>query len=103
MDAYESYDLQEEDPYPLENPTCLANLLGITNTADLTRAEADLCAIAIAQLIHDPIAPTFDKSHLCAIHKHLFCDVYEWAGELRRTEISKGGLLFCPTDILMKY
>ncbi|HEX4861195.1 MAG TPA: Fic family protein, partial [Rhizomicrobium sp.] len=29
--------------------------------------------------------------HLRAIHKHLFRDLYEWAGEIRRVEIAKGG------------
>src|SRR5688500_1394481 len=33
---------------------------------------------------------TFDLKHLRAIHRHLFQDVYDWAGELRMVEISKG-------------
>jgi cell filamentation protein len=33
---------------------------------------------------------TFDLTHLRAIHRHLFQDIYEWAGELRTVEISKG-------------
>jgi cell filamentation protein len=36
----------------------------------------------------------FDLDHLRAIHRHLFQDVYDWAGELRTVEISKGGDLF---------
>jgi len=38
-------------------------------------------------------APTgdFDVAHLRAIHRHLFQDVYAWAGELRTVEIAKGG------------
>lgn len=36
----------------------------------------------------------FDRPHLQAIHRHLFQDVYDWAGELRVTEISKGGSQF---------
>ena len=36
----------------------------------------------------------FDLSHLKAIHHHLFQDVYEWAGEIRTVEISKGGNQF---------
>jgi cell filamentation protein len=37
---------------------------------------------------------SFDLAHLRAIHRHLFQDVYDWAGELRTVEISKGGSLF---------
>jgi cell filamentation protein len=33
----------------------------------------------------------FDLDHLRHIHRHLFQDVYDWAGELRTLEISKGG------------
>jgi cell filamentation protein len=36
----------------------------------------------------------FDLVHLRAIHRHLFQDVYDWAGELRTVEIFKGGNQF---------
>ena len=36
----------------------------------------------------------FDLAHLKTIHHHLFQDIYEWAGEIRETEISKGGSQF---------
>jgi len=36
----------------------------------------------------------FDLAHLKAIHRQMFQDVYEWAGEIRTVEISKGGSQF---------
>jgi cell filamentation protein len=39
-----------------------------------------------------------DSSTLFAIHRHLFQDVYEWAGQRRTVEISKGGKPFFPTS-----
>lgn len=36
------------------------------------------------------IARTYDGDHLRAIHRHLFQDVYEWAGEYRTVNIAKG-------------
>lgn len=36
------------------------------------------------------IPQTFDASHLRAIHRHLFQDVYEWAGEYRTVDLAKG-------------
>jgi cell filamentation protein len=36
----------------------------------------------------------FDLAHLRAIHRHLFQDVYDWAGEIRTVEIFKGGNQF---------
>ncbi len=31
----------------------------------------------------------------CAVHRHLFGDVYHWAGQFRTTRISKGSSMFC--------
>ncbi|MGH6863157.1 MAG: Fic/DOC family protein [Methylocella sp.] len=36
----------------------------------------------------------FDLAHLQVIHRHLYQDVYDWAGEIRTVEISKGGHQF---------
>lgn len=96
MQGYENYDLQEEDPYLLNGSTCLINRLGITDTQALNEAEAAISEVAFAELIANPIEPTFNLEHLCRIHHYLFRDIYEWAGQLRQTEISKGGQLFLP-------
>ena len=42
------------------------------------------------------IEKTFDFQHLKAIHKHLFQDVYEWAGQVREVNVSKGETYFSP-------
>lgn len=96
MDGYEHYDLQDEDPYLIPGSTCLKNLLGITDTRLLLKAEAEISAAALAELIASPVEPTFDLNHLCRIHQCLFGDLYAWAGQVRCTEISKGGKLFLP-------
>ena len=41
-------------------------------------------------------AGDFDLDHLKEIHRHLFQDVYAWAGEVRTVEIAKGGSQFQP-------
>ena len=38
----------------------------------------------------EPIAGNYDLAHVQAIHRHLFQDVYPWAGDLRTVGISKG-------------
>ena len=38
----------------------------------------------------------FRPCHLKAIHRHLFQDIYAWAGEVRTVEIAKGGSRFQP-------
>ncbi len=36
-----------------------------------------------------------DYTHFRAIHRHLFQDVYDWAGEARTVRISKDNSMFC--------
>jgi cell filamentation protein len=72
----------------------LKNRLGITNEALLEAAEADFVAERSRQLSQTPLEGRFDLVHLQAIHRYLFGDVYEWAGELRSVDISKGSHRF---------
>ena len=72
----------------------LKNRLGITDAAMLEATEADFVAARSRELSQTPLKGGFDLAHLQAIHRHLFGDVYEWAGQLRTIDISKGGHLF---------
>lgn len=69
----------------------LRNKLNLRDAAQLDQFERELVAERTAQGI-----PTgdFDLAHLRAIHRHLFQDVYDWAGEIRTVEIAKGGNQF---------
>jgi cell filamentation protein len=51
-------------------------------------------------LKHGPPRGRFDLRHLCAIHRHLFQDVYDWAGQLRTVELAKGGNHFQPAPYI---
>jgi cell filamentation protein len=42
----------------------------------------------------NPVVGPFNLGHLCTIHQALFQDVYDWAGEIRQVDISKGASLF---------
>jgi fido (protein-threonine AMPylation protein) len=72
----------------------LKNRFGITDTATLEASEADLVAARSRELSLAPLKGRFDLAHLQAIHRYLFGDVYDWAGQLRTIDISKGGFLF---------
>ncbi len=76
-----------KDPYILENGT-LKNLLGIENEEELHRAEAD---IGFAKLINvnSKFSREFDDKFFRSVHKHIFSDIYEWAGKYRTTPIYK--------------
>lgn len=79
------------DPYVYPGTTVLRNKLDIRNAAALDKTERRLATQRIRQG-----APSgdFDLAHLKAIHRHLFQDVYDWAGEIRTVEISKDGSQF---------
>jgi cell filamentation protein len=76
----------DADPYIDSRSGLLANKLHITDARKLEKIEQALVLRRMAQP-----APTgnFDLDHLCRIHKHLFQDVYEWAGEIRKVELQK--------------
>ena len=79
------------DPYLISGTKVLRNRLGISDARRFDRIERRLVADRIAE--GAPLG-AFDLPHLRAIHRHLFQDVYDWAGELRTVEINKGGHQF---------
>jgi cell filamentation protein len=82
------------DPYLYPCTNVLKNLRSLTNPELLARFEARQTHRRIAELIDAPLAGGFDVAHLKAIHRYIFQDVYEWAGEFRTVNMSKGGHLF---------
>jgi cell filamentation protein len=85
------------DAYCYPGTTVLANRAGLRTQTDLDFFEEE----ATAQRFTEPLpVGSFDLRHLCAIHRHLFQDVYAWAGSLRTVRISKGGSAFCHPENL---
>jgi len=72
----------------------LKNKLGIADEKTLERAEAAASALRAHELAHNPVAGKFDLTHLKAIHHKLFSDIYQWAGQIRVVDISKGDTRF---------
>jgi cell filamentation protein len=72
----------------------LKNRLDITDATTLEQAEGAFVATRSYELSRTPVPGQFDLAHLQAIHRYLFGDVYEWAGQLRVIDIGKGGHLF---------
>ncbi|HEV3158301.1 MAG TPA: Fic family protein [Candidatus Baltobacteraceae bacterium] len=88
------------DPYLLPGTNVLENKLGITNENELKSEERDNTADRLAELFTKPIDGNFDLAHLQRIHFEIFQDVYEWAGQLRRVDITKGLVRFTSPDNL---
>jgi cell filamentation protein len=76
------------------------NRFGLTVLADLQRRETPLALRRLLELQQEPIAGNFDTEHLLAIHRYIFQDVYDWAGELRTVNISKAQAIFPPPQFL---
>lgn len=68
---------------------CKRNRLDVDDAHELELVERDYSHERATQLIAGTVQvrQTFDLGHLKAIHAHLFQDVYEWAGQLRATEL----------------
>ena len=77
----------------------LENKLGITNSAELAREEERISKRKAVELFEsgtlDKLAPGRFAS-LQAIHKTLFEDIYDFAGELRTVNFAKGNFRFAP-------
>lgn len=81
----------------------LENKLGITSSADLAREEERISKKKAVELfdkglLNQLVAGTF--SSLQFIHKYLFEEVYDFAGELRTVNIAKGNFRFAPVMYL---
>lgn len=75
----------------------LRNLADITDEDILLFAESGAVTKRAQELFLNPIKIQGIKS-LFIIHKHLFQDIYAWAGKKRTVEISKDGKQFFPTS-----
>ena len=77
----------------------LENKLGITNSAELAREEERISKRKAVELFEsgalDKLA-TGRFASLQAIHKALFEDIYDFAGELRTVNLAKGNFRFAP-------
>jgi cell filamentation protein len=81
----------EDDGYTYPGFSVLRNKLGIIQAAWLEAVERRL----VVQRATEGIPRgRFGPAHLRAIHRHLFQDLYDWAGEVRTVEIAKGGHQF---------
>ena len=77
----------------------LENKLGLTSSADLAREEERISKKKAAELFEKGILdslPVGKFSALQAIHKYLFDEIYDFAGELRTVNLAKGNFRFAP-------
>ena len=82
----------------MANKMTLENRLNITDSADLAREER-ISKKKAAQLFDNKLLDSFTAGKfdtLQAIHKYMFEDVFDFAGEIRTVNLAKGNFRFAP-------
>lgn len=81
----------------------LENKLGITNSTELATKEEELSKKRAIEMFENGIFSTLKAGSfesLQKIHKYLFQDIYDFAGEIRTVNIAKGNFRFAPAMYL---
>jgi cell filamentation protein len=81
-----------DDPYTYKDSTVLVNKLDLRDQAELDDFEAEITNARAGEPLPEG---NLDFAHFCAVHHHLFQDVFDWAGIPRTVRISKQGSAFC--------
>ena len=77
----------------------LENKLGLISSTDLAREEERISKKKDVELFETGLLNTLPAgkfSTLQAIHKYLFQDIYDFAGEIRTVNMAKGNFRFAP-------
>jgi cell filamentation protein len=86
------YDADADDPECYPGTSVLINLAALHDQTELDAFEVE--AVGLRSL-EPPPPGDFNPAHYRALHRHLFQDVYAWAGKYRTIRTSKGGNMFC--------
>ena len=81
----------------------LENKLNITDQAELAREEERISKIRAKEMFEQGYLNTLEPGTFDAlkkIHKYLFEEIYEFAGNLRKVNIAKGNFRFIPLTYL---
>ena len=81
-----------------DGTTCLINKFGIKDDKQLSFVESQITFAKGSELENNPIKGNFDFEHYKSIHKYLFDEIYDWAGQIRKVNISKKGTKFAKAD-----
>ena len=81
----------------------LENKLGITNAAELANEEEKISKKKAALMFENGYLNTLEPGTydtLAKIHKYLFEDIYDFAGEMRQVNLAKSNFRFAPVMYL---
>ena len=81
-----------------KNTSVLINKFDIRNEEQLNAVEQSITSVLIAKASMEIPFENVDFSFYKSLHKFIFSDIYEWAGEIRSVNMSKRGTNFCPVE-----
>ena len=87
----------------MANKMTVENRLNITDSAELAHEEERISKKKAVQLFDRKLLDTFDVgtfAGLAAIHKYMFEDIFDFAGEIRTVNLAKGNFRFAPSMYL---
>ncbi|MCB1098181.1 MAG: Fic family protein [Verrucomicrobiae bacterium] len=79
--------MSDEDPYAYPGTDVLKNNFGLRDAQQLDRIEQAITRLRIRESIFPP--PPLTPDGYAQIHRHIFQDVYPWAGQYRTCELRK--------------
>lgn len=93
-----AYSLDSISDGCYENTTVLINKFDIRDENQLNALEQSITSVLIAKASIEILFENVDFEFYKSLHKYVFSDIYEWAGEIRKVNISKKGTNFCPVE-----
>lgn len=100
---YSKEYLEAWDAYFYPGTNTLKNKLDIMDREELKIKDAEISFERLVELYENPIRGNFDKEHLCAIHRYIFGDLYDWAGKYRTVYMQKNNSYFAGVDKIDLY
>ncbi|MCF8533288.1 MAG: Fic family protein [Reyranella sp.] len=85
----------DKDPYLYPDSDVLRNKPGLRAADALAGYEYEHTALRLSEMRRWPPPGRFDLEELKRIHRHIFQDMYDWAGSIRSVDIARAGQMFC--------
>ena len=76
------------DVYTYSGTDVLINKFDIRDQKILDEAEREFSELAAAEITFQE--PPYNFEYFCGVHRKLFGELFDWAGEIRTIDISKG-------------
>lgn len=93
-----TYSLDPLQDNCYENSTVLKNKFNLKDERQLDMMERNITSVLIAKAMIDIPFENVDFEFYKNLHLYVFSDIYEWAGTVRKVEMSKKATKFCAVD-----